>query len=84
MRDMNHQAIKTIDALGGTAQVSRLFDVRMASVSDWKKTGIPKARVMYLKAAHAKALAHIDLEAATALSSRAPAAIKPEVEVAHV
>lgn len=80
MRSMNTQAIKTIDALGGTAQVSRLFDVRMASVSDWKQKGIPKARVMYLKAAHAKALAHIDLEAATAPASRAQAAIKTEAE----
>ena len=71
---MNTQAIKTIDALGGTAQVARLFGVRMASVSDWKQKGIPKARVMYLQVAHATALASIDLAAATAPASRAVAA----------
>ncbi len=77
---MNNQATKIIDALGGTAEVSRLFDVRMPSVSKWKKKGIPKGRVRHLKAAHAKALAHIDLDAATAQASRAQAAIKTEAE----
>lgn len=77
---MNTQAIKTIDALGGTARVARLFDVRMASVSDWKQKGIPKARVMYLRAAHANTLADIDLESATAPASRAQAAIKTVAE----
>lgn len=63
---MNIQAIKTIEALGGTAAVARLFGVRMPSVSDWKKAGIPKARMMYLRAAHAQALMDIDVDAATA------------------
>lgn len=63
---MNTEAIKTIDALGGTAAVARMFDVRMPSVSDWKKSGIPKARMMYLKAVHARVLKGVDAEAATA------------------
>jgi hypothetical protein len=62
----NTHASKIIDALGGTAQVARLFDVRMASVSDWKQSGIPRARMMYLKAVHPKALKGIDVKAATA------------------
>jgi hypothetical protein len=39
-----------IDALGGTGAVADLCDVRPASVSEWRKAGIPKARRMYLKA----------------------------------
>ena len=41
---------KIIDALGGTAEVARLCRVRMPSVSEWRKTGIPDARRMYLEA----------------------------------
>ena len=63
---MNQHATKIIEALGDTAEVARLFDVRMPSVSAWKKTGIPKARMMYLKVAHASALAGVDVEGATA------------------
>lgn len=63
---MNQHATKIIESLGDTAEVARLFDVRMASVSDWKKHGIPRARMMYLKVAHARALEGFDLNAATA------------------
>jgi hypothetical protein len=45
---MNHAEI--IEKLGGTAEVARLCEVQMPSVSEWKATGIPKARLMYLKA----------------------------------
>jgi hypothetical protein len=63
---MNQHATKIIEALGETAAVARLFDVRMPSVSAWKKAGIPKARMMYLKAVHPGALSGVDVEAATA------------------
>ena len=66
MAVMNPHATKIIEALGDTAEVARMFDVRMPSVSDWKKHGIPRARMMYLKVAHAQALDGIDLDAATA------------------
>lgn len=39
-----------IDRLGGTAVVAKLCDVRPPSVSEWRKHGIPHARLMYLKA----------------------------------
>ena len=39
-----------IDALGGTAEVARLCDVKQPSVSEWRKNGIPAARLMYLRA----------------------------------
>ena len=46
--DTKHPDSEIIDALGGTAAVARLCDVQPPSVSDWRKTGIPKARRMYL------------------------------------
>jgi len=63
---MNQHAVQVIDALGGTAEVARICKVRMPSVSDWKRDGIPSARMMFLSAVHLKALSGIDLEAATA------------------
>lgn len=63
---MNRHATQVIDALGGTAAVARLFDARMPSISNWKRDGIPPARMMFLQLAHKKALAGIDLKAATA------------------
>lgn len=74
---MNNDAAKIIDALGGTAEAARLFEVRMPSVSAWRHFGIPRARMMYLKAAHPKALKGVDLEAATAVD-RLPLAGKHE------
>lgn len=44
--------------------MARIFGVAMPSVSDWKKDGIPSARMMYLQATRKKALAGIDLNAA--------------------
>lgn len=38
-----------IDALGGTNEVARLCDVRMCAVSLWKREGIPRARLMFLR-----------------------------------
>lgn len=66
---MNTNAVKIIDALGGTAEVARLFGVRMPSVSRWRVAGIPPARMMFLKVVHATALEGIDLQAATAAGS---------------
>lgn len=67
---MNTHAVQVIDALGGTAEVARIFDVSMPSVSDWRKDGIPSARMMYLRIAKRKDLAACDLDAATAPKRR--------------
>lgn len=64
---MNLHAVQVIDALGGTAEVARLCEVRMPSVSDWKREGIPHARMMFLRAQCKDQLAGIDLQAATAV-----------------
>lgn len=39
-----------IDLLGGTTATAELCDVQPPSVSEWRKTGIPRARLMFLKA----------------------------------
>lgn len=67
---MNSHATKIIEALGDTAEVARIFKIRMPSVSDWKISGIPPARMMYLKLAHPKALKGVNVEKATAKSRR--------------
>lgn len=75
---MNVAATAIIDRLGGTAKVSRIFGLSMPSVSDWKRDGIPQARVMFLRAAHKKQLSGADFEAATARKAKPTA-----TEVAH-
>lgn len=67
---MNAPAVQVIEALGGTAAVARIFKIAMPSVTAWKEVGIPPARMMFLRLAHKKALARIDLQAATAQRSR--------------
>lgn len=67
---MNTNAAKIIDALGGTAEAARLFEVRMPSVSAWRYHGIPKPRMMFLKVARPEALEGIDVVAATALADQ--------------
>ncbi|MEO5811569.1 MAG: Rha family transcriptional regulator [Rhodanobacter sp.] len=42
-------ANNVIDNLGGTFAVARLCQVRPPSVSEWRRTGIPAARLMYLR-----------------------------------
>jgi hypothetical protein len=42
-------ANKIIDALGGTSAVAKLFEVTTGAVSQWRKKGIPKARLLHLK-----------------------------------
>jgi hypothetical protein len=40
-----------IDRLGGTSETARICEVAPASVSEWRKNGIPQARLMFLKLA---------------------------------
>lgn len=50
-------ANQIIDALGGTFAVARLCRVRPPSVSEWRRTGIPDARLQFLKLARPDAFA---------------------------
>lgn len=52
MRNMNTPDPNTIiDRLGGTSETARLCEVKPPSVSEWRKTGIPKAQLKFLKLA---------------------------------
>jgi hypothetical protein len=50
-----HPDSVVIEALGGPSAVARIFGIHPQAVSMWKRTGIPKARRMYLKLAHPEA-----------------------------
>lgn len=52
---MNTLANQVIDRLDGTNAVAKIFDIKPASVSEWRVTGIPKARLQYLRLAHPEA-----------------------------
>ena len=49
MNALRHPDSAVIDALGGTNKVAELCRVKPPSVSDWRKTGIPDARRMFLE-----------------------------------
>ena len=59
-------ADQTIGALGGTFEVARLCEVQPPSVSEWRKNGIPKARLMFLRLARPDVFAAEDFEDLTA------------------
>ncbi len=60
---MNPSAI--IEALGGTFRVAELCEVRPPSVSEWKKQGIPRARMMFLRVARPDVFKTLDEGATT-------------------
>lgn len=43
------EATKIIDALGGTCAVAGMCQVTTGAVSQWRSSGIPAARLMYLR-----------------------------------
>ena len=43
---------KVIDALGGTRKTSKICEVADSSVTEWRYSGIPRARLMFLRLAH--------------------------------
>ena len=45
------KASDIIDALGGTSSTAKLCRVKDPSVSEWRRTGIPTARLMFLRLA---------------------------------
>jgi hypothetical protein len=48
-----------IDRLGGTSETARLFEIKPPSVSEWRKNGIPKARLLFLRVARPDVLANL-------------------------
>lgn len=57
---MNQNEI--IDKLGGTAEVARLCQVKPPSVSQWRESGIPAARLMFLRLARPEVFSAVDAE----------------------
>ena len=55
-----------IDAAGGTAKVARLCEVEMAAVSQWRHSGIPNARLMFLKLARPEVFSEISKQESAA------------------
>ncbi|WP_082603952.1 hypothetical protein [Acidovorax sp. Root217] len=70
---MNAPATQIIQALGGPSAVARLFGISAPSVTNWKKTGIPRPRMMFLELARPKELEGIDTVAATSVVEQAGA-----------
>lgn len=48
---MDKNANDVIDKLGGTGATARLCETSPGAVSQWRRDGIPPARLMYLKLA---------------------------------
>lgn len=46
-----HEHSALIDRLGGTNKAAEFFEVSPPSISEWRRTGLPKARLMYLRVA---------------------------------
>jgi hypothetical protein len=61
-----------IDALGGTNAVARLCDIQPPSVSDWRRLGIPKARLMFLRLAKPHVFAELGLSPSETASAEPP------------
>ncbi len=38
-----------IDTFGGTSKVAEMFTITTGAVSQWRSSGIPDARLMYLR-----------------------------------
>ena len=45
--EINHNEV--IDRLGGPCKLARMCEVTKGAVSQWRKSGIPNARLMYLR-----------------------------------
>ncbi|WP_454752180.1 hypothetical protein [Cupriavidus necator] len=51
-----------INKLGGTSAVAQIFNIKPGSVSEWRHTGIPPARLMYLRLAHPEIFSNVPTE----------------------
>ncbi|WP_439684841.1 Rha family transcriptional regulator [Cupriavidus oxalaticus] len=63
---MDQIANTIIDRLGGTSAVAKICECKPPSVSDWRKTGIPKPRLQFLRLAYPEAFEGLDEPQTTA------------------
>jgi len=66
MRSMNANTV--IDNIGGNIKTAELCEVSPQAVSQWRRDGIPKARLMYLKAVRPDAFDDVDANVRSAQS----------------
>ena len=59
---MNTYANTVIDAIGGTAKVAELCGVTPGAVSQWRKNGIPKTTLKFLRLSRRRIFFAIDAE----------------------
>ena len=45
----SQEANRIIDALGGTSVAAEIFEVTTGGVSQWRKTGIPKTQLKFIR-----------------------------------
>lgn len=65
------EATRVIDALGGTADVARIFGISLAAISQWRENGIPDARLMYLRLAYPAIFANPGAQPSAVVARRA-------------
>ncbi|CAM3827494.1 hypothetical protein [Castellaniella denitrificans] len=65
----DHPDSAIIESLGGTTAVARMCDIKIPSVSGWKRKGIPQARRMYLRLLHPEAFQSAPSDRAAACDS---------------
>lgn len=71
MAHMDTQTANTIiDRLGGTSETARLCEVKPPSVSEWRKTGIPKAQLKFLRLARPEVFGDVDAQHSASTESQ--------------
>lgn len=53
---------RIIDLIGGTAETARICEVSQQAVSQWRRDGIPKPRLMYLRAIRPEVFVDLPVE----------------------
>ncbi len=71
------EAETLIRELGGLAPVSRLFNIKLPSVADWRSNGVPHARLQTLQA-----WARLPANAALPTAEITPARVRKALEAA--
>lgn len=59
-----------IDALGGTSEVAKMFQIKPPSVSEWRKNGIPKDKLQILRLTRPDVFAQLEAMRAEGVKSR--------------
>lgn len=58
--DTKINASEVIDRIGGTGEVARICEIKPPSVSEWRKAGIPKPWLKFLRMARPEVFAALE------------------------